>query len=145
MVAGELIQHRDKVLQYIEGWLVRGLSKKEAYSTYIDGTVKDVGGAIARLERRKEYQDIYVVVMGDENYKLQERAKRVRGKYLGLIEKNIDTADGLLDDVKEGETRDKATAVRLVNETIQAMAVVANPTSPQGGGTESINKAGVIS
>lgn len=143
---GALTQPRDKVLDYIEAILVHSYSKKDAYLAFIDPECKNPHAAIARMEKRKEYQEIYAVVTSDENYKFLAKAQRVKSKFLNLVEKNIDTADKVLDDVKSSDVRSKATAVRLVNETVQAMAVVSGAggvaTQP---GAPKLDKSGVIS
>jgi hypothetical protein len=142
-----LVQQRDKVLQYIEATLVHGYTKKDAYLAFIDSDCKAPHQAIARLEKNKEYQDILAVITSDENYKFQIRAQRVKGKFLGLVEKNIDTADQVLDDVKNSEdVKSKAVAVRLVNETIQAMSVISGGAPPVGQpGNPKLDKSGVVS
>lgn len=142
-----LVQRRDKVLQYIEAILVHAYTKKDAYLAFIDSDCKAPHQAIARMENNKEYQDILAVIASDENYKFQIRTQRVRGKFLGLVEKNIDTADQVLEDVKDSENvKDKAVAVRLVNETIQAMSVISGGTPPAGQpGNPKIDKSGVVS
>jgi len=137
------VAKRSKILSYIEATLTGGLTKKDAYLTHVDDKVKNPTAAVARLERSKEFQDIYHTLITDENYKFQESAQRVRSKYLGLIEKNIDTAGSMLDGADT--TSEKAKAVRLTNETIQAMAIVANPTPADREGSKPINKSGVIS
>lgn len=136
------LSQRSKTLRYIEGVLIQGMTKSQAYKTYVNDSIKDASSAVARLERSKEFQDLQATLMTDENYKFKAAAQRVKGKYLGLIEKNIDKAGEMLDEA--GSTADKAKAVRLTNETIQAMAIVATPV-PQQDGAAPINKAGVIS
>lgn len=145
-LTGQLIQPRDKVLQYIEATLVHGYTKKDAYLAFIDSECKAPHAAISRMEKKKDYQDILTVVTSDENYKFQIRTQRVRGKFLGLVEDNIDTATQVLKDVKKEDTKTKAVAVRLVNETIQAMSVISGGTPPAGQpGTPKLDKSGVIS
>jgi len=100
------------------------------------------------MEKKKEYQDLFATISTDENYKFQMRAQTVKGKYLGLIEKNIDTADKILDEVSTDEStlKDKATAVRLVNETVGALAVISGGAPPVGqSGAPKLDKSGVIS
>jgi hypothetical protein len=145
-MTGQLLQPRDKVLQYIEAVLVNGYTKKDAFQAFIDSEVKNPHQAIAKMESKKEYQELYAVITSDENYKFQIQAQRVRGKYLNFIEKNIDTADQMLDDAKKEDLRTRAAVVRLSNETIQAMAVVSGgPQPPQQPGTMRLDRSSVVS
>ena len=88
----QLTQPRDKILQYIEAVLIHAYTKKDAYLAFIDNDCRAPYAAISRMEKKKEFQDILAVITTDENYKFQLQAQRVKGKFLGLIEDNIDTA-----------------------------------------------------
>jgi hypothetical protein len=133
------------MLQYIEATLMHGYSKKDAYLNFIDGTNKNPVAAANRLEKKQEYRDIYATVSTDENHQFQIRAQKVRGKFLKLVEKNIDTVDGVLEDVQAENLQSKATAVRLVNETVQAMSVVSGGAPEQRSNAPRLDKSGVIS
>lgn len=142
------VAKRDRILAYIECVLIGGSTKKEAYLTCIDSTCQNPSAAVVTLEKSKEYQDIHAVISTDENYKFQARVMAVRGKFIGLVEKNIDMAAKVLDEAgNTGDLVKKGAAVRLANETVQAMAsasgAAAAPSTP--GGVGKIDKRGVIS
>lgn len=141
----QVIQKRDKILEYIQATLTQGYNKKDAYLAFIDSDIKNVHSAINRLEKSKEYQEIYAVIVSDENYQFQMRTQKVKGKYLNLLEKNIDTADSILDDAKGEDLQTRGAAVRLANETLQALAVVSGGPPPTGQpGHPRLDKSGVI-
>ena len=129
------------MVAYATDIVFNGSTKKDSYLRNIKD-VNQVHIAIARMEKTEEYQSLLASIMGDDAAKLAAKVKRVQDKYVGLMEKNIDTASSVLDGVKDGELKDKAIAVRLVNETVGAMAVVTGATQPQAPGQ--LNKAGAV-
>jgi len=132
---------KDQMVAYATDIVFNGLTKKDSYLRNVKD-VNQVHIAIARMEKTEEYQSLLASIMGDDAAKLAAKVKRVQDKYVGLMEKNIDTASSVLDGVKDGELKDKAIAVRLVNETVGAMAVVTGATQPQAPGQ--LNKAGAV-
>jgi len=129
------------MVAYATDIVFNGSTKKDSYLRNVKD-VNQVHIAIARMEKTEEYQSLLASIMGDDAAKLAAKVKRVQDKYVGLMEKNIDTASSVLDGVKDGELKDKAIAVRLVNETVGAMAVVTGATQPQAPGQ--LNKAGAV-
>lgn len=116
---------RDDIVAYIQATLFQGKTKADAYREFINPDIKNVTNAVYALEKRSEFVAVYQTLNSDGNLELQEMALRLKKKYGKMIERNIDTATELLD---EAETnKDKATAVRLVNETVGAMAVIQGP------------------
>jgi len=132
---------KDQMVAYATDIVFNGSTKKDSYLRNVKD-VNQVHIAIARMEKTEEYQSLLASIMGDDAAKLAAKVKRVQDKYVGLMEKNIDTASSVLDGVKDGELKDKAIAVRLVNETVGAMAVVTGATQPQAPGQ--LNKAGAV-
>jgi len=129
------------MVAYATDIVFNGSTKKDSYLRNVKD-VNQVHIAIARMEKTEEYQSLLASIMGDDAAKLAAKVRRVQDKYVGLMEKNIDTASSVLDGVKDGELKDKAVAVRLVNETVGAMAVVTGATQPQAPGQ--LNKAGAV-
>ena len=129
------------MVAYATDIVFNGSTKKDSYLRNVKD-VNQVHIAIARMEKTEEYQSLLASIMGDDAAKLAAKVRRVQDKYVGLMEKNIDTASSVLDGVKDGELKDKAIAVRLVNETVGAMAVVTGATQPQAPGQ--LNKAGAV-
>jgi hypothetical protein len=139
-------QSRDRMLEYIQGILIQRMTKKQAYLTYIDPDAKNPNQSIVAMENKAEFKAMHKVISGDANLQINARMIQVRDKFVRVVEKNLDTIDQLFDDVKNGETKEKATVVRLANETISAMAVVAGA---GGGGNDphapKVDTGGVIS
>lgn len=135
------------MIAYIEATLVRGYTKKAAYQEFVDRDVKDPQQAVLRMEKKKEFKDLYQSIYTDDNMRLQLRMNQVKGKFVAVVEKNIDVLDEALELVKgdKGTTREKATVVRLANETIQAMSVVSGAGSAQAPGAPKIDRSGVVS
>lgn len=133
---------RDQMLAYIEATLIGKSTKKDAYLKHVNPDIKQANLAVARMEKLPEYQELYSTIATDDNLKMQTDVQRVQRKYVNLIEKNIDTMNGILDDVKNAEVKDKAVAVRLANETVGAMSIVDGPKGPQHPGT--LNKAAAV-
>lgn len=134
---------RDQIIAYIQDILFRGKTKTQSYKDNINDEIKDVFPAIKSLENREDFKAIYNVLDSDGNLAAQTTALKVRNKYIKLIEKNLDTAAEVLD---EAETiKDKATAVRLVNETVGALAPIASG-SPEGhaGGGGKLKRGGAV-
>ena len=129
------------MVAYATDIVFNGSTKKDAYLRNVK-EVNQVHIAIARMEKTEEYQSLLASIMGDDAAKLAAKVRRVQDKYVGLMEKNIDTASGILDNVADGELKDKAIAVRLVNETVGAMGVVTGASQPQAPGQ--LNKAGAV-
>ena len=129
------------MVAYATDIVFNGSTKKDSYLRNIK-EVNQVHIAIARMEKTEEYQSLLASIMGDDAAKLVAKVRRVQDKYVGLMEKNIDTASGILDNVADGELKDKAIAVRLVNETVGAMGVVTGASQPQAPGQ--LNKAGAV-
>lgn len=129
------------MVAYATDIVFNGSTKKDSYLRNVKD-VNQVHIAIARMEKTEEYQSLLASIMGDDAAKLAAKVKRVQDKYVGLMEKNIDTASSVLDGVKDGELKDKAIAVRLVNETVGAMGVVTGASQPQSPGQ--LNKAGAV-
>lgn len=132
---------KDQMVAYATDVVMNGATKKDAYLRNVKD-VNQVHIAIARMEKTDEYQSILSSIMGDDAAKLATKVRRVQDKYVGLIEKNIDTASKILDKVADGEVKDQAIAVRLVNETVGAMGVVTGTAQPQAPGQ--LNKAGAV-
>lgn len=118
---------RDQIVAYIEAVLFQGYTKKDAYLSHVNKDISNVHQAISALEKREDFQEVYRVLNSDGNLEVREAALRMKKKYANLIEKNIDKATDVLD---EAETiKEKAAAVRLVNETVGALAPITNPGS----------------
>lgn len=131
------------MLAYINATLFEGMTKKEAYLTHINSTLSHPHQAVLALEKKPEFRELYDHIMEDDNARLQAKANKIKLKYASLIEKNIDTASAILDEVEDGELQDKAVAVRLVNETVGAMAIVSGTSQPTAPGK--LDKSGVVS
>lgn len=136
--------NREDILSYITDNIIGGLTKKDSYLKNINADIKDTNKAIQRLEKTDNFQMIYQSVVNDDSLKLQIKVKKVQSKYVELMDKNLDTAIDVLDAVKgtKGSITEKAVAVRLVNETIGAMAIVNGPTQAQKPGE--LDRSGVI-
>lgn len=133
---------RDDIIGYVQDVVTNGYTKKDAFQKNIDNSIVDVTKAVIRLEKSEDFQAVYGVIMDDDTMRLNKKVKVIQGKYADLIEKNIDTASAILDKVKGGEVKDQAIAVRLVNETVGAMAIVNGPAQAQQPG--SLNKANAV-
>lgn len=134
------------MVAYAEAVLIKGYTKKAAYQEYVDDQVKDPKKAFMAMEKKKEFQEIWQTIAGDANAILQADITRVRTKYANLVEQNIDMASDILDDMKDNKEtfKNKAAAVRLVNETISAMAIVSGGT-PAPEAPRRIDHSGVVS
>lgn len=120
--------NREDALKYIEATLLGGMTKKDAYLAHINPNVKNPNQAITVMENKKDFIDLYQMVFSDDVLKIQHAAKRVQSKYVNLMEKNIDTAVVVLEEVnkKESTMSEKVIGIKLVNETLSAMSVVVN-------------------
>lgn len=146
-MTGNLPVTRDKALLYIQAILIQGYTKKDAYLAHINPDERNPFAKIKTMESKKEYQDLLAVVRSDDNFRIDIKAQEVRGKYLGLIEQNIDTAAEMLTEVKkDSDIKMKGQVVRLVNETITALAVVSGGTpAKQPGNVPKLDRSGVVS
>lgn len=134
---------REQIIAYIEDVLFRNKTKKASYQDNINPDIKNVHAAIRTLEGREDFKAIYTVLNSDGQLQLQETALRVRNKYAKLVEKNIDTATDVLESSES--IKDKATAVRLVNETIGALAPVSGAQhAPDNQGGGKLNRGSAI-
>lgn len=137
---------RDRILDYIEGVLLKGYTKQDAYLAFIDEKAKNPRQSMAAMERTKEFQDLHATIMSDDNMIIASRITRIQGKFTSLVEKNIDTMGSMLDDVAKGNRKDRAATVRLANETISAMAVISNSgVTPANEPRKKIDAGGIIS
>lgn len=137
---------RDDIILYIEAILIRGYTKKAAYLEFINDKIVNVSDAVQKLEKKKEFQDIYDVIVTDANYAIQKKAQAVKEKYVDLVDENISLMRDVLKDASKSEdAKTKATAVRLANETITAMSIVDKPTDGSAPGQGQLNKSSVIS
>lgn len=134
------------MLGYINDVLLNGYTKKDAYLKNINGDIKQPSLAVVNMEKRKDFQEIYQSIISDDQLQMNGKIKKVQSKYVDLIEKNLDTAAGILDEVAktsgEDSLKNKAIAVRLVNETVGAMGIVQGPAQATPPGK--LNKAGAV-
>lgn len=125
----------DKIIAYVHDILLQGMTKKDSYQKNINNSISNVHRSIGALERTQTFKDIYASIITDDNLRMKEKVAKVKSKYLGLIELNIDTMTNVLKEAakSEGENslKDKAIAVRLANETVGAMAIVDGPNNAQ--------------
>lgn len=119
---------RQEMVAYIEAILMKGYTKKDAFLEFIDPEAKDVHSRINTMENRAEFYEIYKTLNSDSNLQIQETINRVKKKYAALVEKNIDKATEVLDQTET--IKDKATAIRLVNETVGALSIMSGNTTP---------------
>lgn len=139
--------NRDDVIKYIEATLFGGMTKKDAYMEYINPDIKNVHGAITTMENKKEFKDLYQALFSDDALKAQHTIQRVRNKFAGLVENNIDATSKILQDVMQDDKasqRSKSGAVRLANETISAMAVIQGATPVEQDGNKKLNRGSVV-
>lgn len=140
---------RAQIISYAEDVILRGKSKAESYRSNIDANEKNLHYQISLLERRKDFKAVAEVLTQDNDRMLMEQAMEVRKKYLSLMGKNIDSASRLLDkaekaDKQEDTAKNTAMAVRLVNETITAMAAVGGAPMTASNSTQQLDPSGIV-
>lgn len=129
-------KNREVIISYIEACLTKGYTKKAAYIQFVnpDASPKSVHSLIRSFEKGKDFQEIQKVLMEDDNLQLAVRMADVRRKFVGMVDRTIDTMGEIFDEAKD--SKEKAKAVRLANETVTALAVVS------GNGGDTANKGG---
>lgn len=132
---------KEDMVNYIRATLIGGMSKRAAYSAHINFSIKDVDGAIMRLEKRDDFIELYQTIVEADQSHGARLAMRVKAKYMSMTEKNIDVATSLLEDAESAE--EKAKAVRLANETFGAMAII-GVANPQDNTPLKLDKTGVV-
>lgn len=132
---------RQDMVNYIQSTLMGGMNKATAYKAHIDPLVKDVYGAISRLEKRNEFVEMHQSIVDSDKNAANKLALRVKSKYLSMAEKNLDVASDLLDKANSDES--KAKAVRLANETFGAMSII-GVAQPQENTPLKLDKSSVV-
>lgn len=135
------------MLAYIEATLLHGYTKKDAYLEFIDPASKNPTVMFSLMEKKKEFKDLYAVIYSDDQAQIMAKANTVRLKYVKLMEQNIDLMSEVMTEAKKTDgLREKATAVRLANETISAMAIVSGNGQPADGRKQpKLDAGGIIS
>lgn len=110
--------------------MVGGMDKKAAYKKFINNKISHPSAAVSRLEKTPEFKSVYELMHGDDNIRMERAVKEVKRKYVNLVDKTINTMDGILDDVKDEGVNEKAKAVRLASETLTALNFVDAPQDP---------------
>lgn len=118
---------KEKIVKYIEATMISGMDKKAAYKKFINNTISHPAQAVARLEKTAEYNSVYELMHGDDSIRMERAVKEVKRKYVGLVDKTIETMDGILNEVKDHDINEKAKAVRLASETLTALNFVDSP------------------
>lgn len=116
----------NQIVAYITDTLVRGVTKQDAYRMHVNASIVDVYNAIARMEKTEQFAQIYDMITSDDNYRVAAVVKEAKLDYAMMVRKNMQVMGEVYQRV-EGEDaslKDKSAAIRLGNETIQAMAVV---------------------
>lgn len=138
--------NKEAAVKYIQAITYKGYKKKAAYIQYIDPNCnqKNVHTLIANMEKKPEFMEMVKVVMSDSSMELQQDVARVKGKFVKLVESNIDTMTQVLTGVKGKEMKEQATAIRLANETVTAMGAVSGNTSGGANNPTEIDPSALI-
>lgn len=145
----KLSPERERWVKYAEATILRGEAKPAAYRKYIDSSPSNVSVAIKNLEKRKEFKSIAEVLSTDSDRELEYLATKVKKKYINLMDKNIEAMSNTIDqaqkiDEEEGTAKNTAMAIRLANETLQAVGgVVQGPVAPEKA-QKSLDYSGLI-
>lgn len=134
---------KHQIVSYIDATLTRGESKIDAYKKHINPNIRAASSAVKRFEKSPDYIALMESLSVDNDLQLNMKVAKVRSKYVGLIEKNIDAMSGIIDSTKDMEISEKAKAVRLANETITAMQIVDGP-KEQGPPAGKLNRGGAV-
>lgn len=138
--------NKESAVKYIQAVSFKGYTKKAAYIQYIDPqcNTKNVHSLIASMEKKTEFTELAAVVLSDSSLQLQNDIARVRSKYVKLVEVNIDNMTQVLKDTQGKEIKERATAIRLANETVTAMGVVSGNATPNGNNPQEIDPSALI-
>jgi len=133
---------KEQITAYIEAVLFKKSTKKAAYLEHINPNISNVPQAISVLEKRTDFKDMYGVLNSDLNLQSQESMLRIQSKYAKMVEKNIDVATDVLD--QANDQKQKSSAVRLVNETVGALAIISGNSNPEDKNPKKLDKSGII-
>ena len=140
---------RGQIVSYIEATLVQGKAKPAAYREFIDSSDGNVKPGIRKLESSKEFKAIAEVITTDADREMELAALKVRRKYISLMDRSLDAANNLIDaavamDKREETTKNTAMAIRLSNETIQAMGNLAGAPQPLDPAQPPLDYSGIV-
>lgn len=119
---------REMLVQYIQATVVGGVGKKVAYTSFINPLERHPSQAAHQLESRNEYHELKQTIIDNDDIVLKKTSTRLRSKYASMVERNIEVATSMLDEAEDN--KEKSQAVRLVNETVQALAVIGGTSEP---------------